>query len=681
MVALIVVVIVETLLLAALSFLYYRNERAHGRIRKNAEQIVKGKLDVEDIMLNEKEGNSTVLANAFNAIKSNLLTFVEATKGNVIVLSNALDILHKSVEGNTTGNEQIAGGVSVIAVKAAEQLELVKQNLDIIENINSQIQEIEEAVMNMKKALDDTVGVSETGLSHLKGYENDIKAISDNLNNSNEMLEKFNEDIKKIGIAGDFIINISNQLKLLALNASIEAARAGQAGLGFAVVADQMSEMSEQTKEGMGKINDIVEDIIASSQQVNNSIKECDSTFNQSKETFSKVNDSFKDINRKASEVHKDISNISGKFETIASHSDDLKDMASSIYGASQSISENTHEMAAVSEETAAESAHIGENVEALGGMLTGIQNLLRQFRTAVVPVKQNPAKELKIVFLSMLDNDFWYGVRRGVFYAQKELSDKNVSIEYVPLSIPNIDLDTYVKTKLRECIDRKVDGIIFPGFLGGIDGELQEAIKLGIKVFAFNCDCSPTVRRLAYFSPNVYEAGNLAAQSLEKALDGTGNVVMMVGDLKVGVNLIRKESFIKRISKCKGINIINDITVLDDADDVYKKAVNCLKSRDDIDAIYLTTGMPLSVAKAIEDTGHKGKTVLIAYDHSQDIFNYIKKGVIAAAIGQDPFGQGHDPIVWMYNHCVAKEPIPQEFMACRLSVVDKDNVENMLEA
>ena len=69
-----------------------------------------------------------------------------------------------------------------------------------------------------------------------------------------------------------------------------------------------------------------------------------------------------------------------------------------------------------------------------------------------------------------------------------------------------------------------------------------------------------------------------------------------------------------------------------------------------------------------------------MCFDHSPEIFAYIRKGVIAAAVGQDSFGQGHDPIVWIYNHIVTGEPLPSEQMICRLSVVDKDNVSTVID-
>ena len=93
---------------------------------------------------------------------------------------------------------------------------------------------------------------------------------------------------------------------------------------------------------------------------------------------------------------------------------------------------------------------------------------------------------------------------------------------------------------------------------------------------------------------------------------------------------------------------------------------------------MYITNGTPLPVARAIEESGRKIK--LVMFDHSQKIFEYIKKGIIVAAIGQDPFGQGHDPIIWMYNSIVTGEQLPNEIMKCRSNVVDHNNVDSLIE-
>lgn len=679
--ALIILIIVEALVILCLIAFSIRNEFYYKKIREKAELIVRGKLDVEDIRIGENKGTFNVLASALNSIKSNLLAFVENTKGNVVTLSDAIDVLSKSVEANQMGNEQIAEGVSTVAVKAGEQLTLVKNNLNIIEVNNEQMQQIDQSILKIKEMLDHTVELSKSGIHNLDFYAHDMDEIANELTNSIEILTKFNVEIKRISEVGSFVIGISEQLKLLALNASIEAARAGQHGKGFAVVADEMNEMSNKTKEGMVTITQILGEIIESSGQVNETIKACENTFNKSKQTFTMVNQSFQSINQESFDIHDRVKDISSKFMKISENSDESKEMAAELLQASQLISSSTHEIAAASQETAAEAAQIGENVESLGSMLTGIQNLLKQFNTAVVPVNQVSSRPMKIVFLSLLDNDFWYGVRRGVFYAQKELAHKNVTVEFNYFVDSGPLLDEKVIQKIKECIEQKVDGIIMPGFMRAANEYLKEAIAKGIKVVPFNCDCSADVKKLACFSPDANEAGALAAKSLKKAIGKNGNVLIICGDLAVLVNKERRDSFAKELESTKGIRIADTKIVIDTPEAVYQEAVSYLKSHHNINAVYITSGMAPAVAKAIIDTGKKGKVVVVGFDDSQEILQYIKDGVIAATICQDPFGQGHDPIVWLYNHLVTGKPLPKEYMSCRLSVINKENVSSLIEA
>ena len=676
----IAIIIVEALAILALAGVLIAKNMAHQKIMSKAQEIVQGKLNVEDIQVNGSENMSAVMASAFNSIKSNLMTFVEATKGNVVVLSDAIDTLSKSVEANQQGNEQIADGVSAVAVKASEQLDLVKENLDIIEENGAKMDEIDASMKNIKKVLDDTVSVCEGGLQNLSSYESDMEVVTLDLNNINEILNEFNDEIARIEEVGDFIIGVSEQLRLLAFNASIEAARAGQEGKGFAVVADEMNEMSVKTKEGMGRINEIVKEIIDTSKQVNVSIKTCENRFNESKDTFTIVNKSFKSINQHSNKINDKINDISDKIDVIANNSDLSKEKAANLYDASIAISENTREIAAASQETAAESSQIGANVDALGNMLTGIQNLLKQFSTAVVPIEKDRSKKVKIAVMSMLDNDFWYGVRRGIYYAQKELSDRNAEVDYMICGGVE-DLDSQVRGYVENCIADNFDAIVLPGFLGGANDQLKEAISKGIKVVTYNCDCAPEIKRVACFSPDSECAGIMAAKATERFLNKSGRVGIIYGDLTVGVYAERKETFENYFAGNKNIKIVKCVESLESPEDTYNKAIDMIKTTPDLDVIYLVTGFPLDVARAIVDTGSIGRVSLVSFDHSKEVYDYIKKGVIAAAIGQDPFGQGHDPIISIYNSIVTNSPFATDHIACRLSVVDKSNVNTLVDA
>lgn len=658
---------------------------------KNADQIVNGKLDVDDIDVSGKENNSATLAKSFNSIKNNLLAFIEATKSNVVILSDSIETLSSSVSTMKDGNAQVVEGTVDVAGKASEQLELVKANLALIEANGRAMNDIEESMDNIKGMLKETVGISKKGMSNLVAYEREMDKVSDDLKSVDTILAEFNDGIKRIEEVGDFITGISSQLRLLAFNASIEAARAGQAGQGFAVVADEMSEMSLKTKEGIDTINAIVEEIIETSKQVNESVKDCEFAFSQSKDSFALVNKSFRSINKKASGINESMKDILNKFDVMSDNSDETKEKVNDIYVASQAISSDTESIAAISQESAAEAIQIGENVNTLKGMLGSIQNLLKQFDTAITPVAKRSQEHIVIRFYSMLDNDFWYGVRRGVFYAQRELANKNVEVQYRPFTPDIADLGAASRDEIQSCIDDHVDGIIFPGFLDSANEYFKRAIEAGIKVFTYNCDCAPEIHRIACLQPDSYEAGCSAAKSMEKLLGGVGNVAIFDGPENILSFSERRDGFLDTIAKHKGIKVVADIRTSDedvDADgnaigyyeDTYKKVSDLLKSDTTVDAIFITTGAPLAAANAVEDAGYAERIKVVVFDHSPEIFSAIKKNIIGAAIGQDAFGQGHDSIIWLSNHLVTGEPLPQEFFTCRSSVVDRDNVDSLIQ-
>lgn len=650
-------------------------------IVESANSIVKGNLNIDDISTVGLRGDAIVVAGGLNSIKSNLLTFVESTKQNVVVLTDAVEALTESMRNNQTGNEMIANNSIEVDDKTMRQLELVGENLKMIEENSSKMQEMVASIEVISGMLEENVNMSVDGVRFLEGYERDMDVVSSDLNAINDTLASFNDEIRQIYDVGDFIVGISNQLKLLSFNASIEAARAGQSGRGFSVVADEMTGMSEQTREGMGRINEILETVMKRSADVTASIKKCTDTYNLSKDTFDKVNVSFRTINSKSSEIQDKINDISGMVNVMAANSEQSKIMADDLYESAQMINEKTGDMAAVSQEVAAEAIHIGENTKALNGMLQGIQKLLKRFSTGTVPTSQRPSRTVKIAMLSMYDNDFWYGVKRGGNYAITEMMGLNAKIEFIPI-MPQEDSreqDKFVADTLLRCISERYDGIIYPGFLSGIESILQRAKDAGIHLMTFNCDSDNKMLREACVRSDSVAQGEVCAKAAEKLLSKPGEAVVMIGNLKVSGNIDRSDGFKKTIAAGKTLKLSEEIVCEDDGDDVYRKACELL-SRKQPEIIFLTSGYPLSVAKAIVDSGATGKTKLVGFDLIPALFPYIRSGVIGSIISQDSFGQGHDPIVWMYNHIVTGEPYPSEYIDCRLSIADSSNIDDLIE-
>jgi len=669
-----VVAVIEAVFIIFLIYKSLGDKNQMKKVISQADELKKRRVDIDDLEISDTASSHGAIGDAINVIKNNLQTFLEATKGNVVVLSDAIDVLSEGSEKNKDGSQQLSASLSEIVNKIQEQQDLVGSCLTLIEENTEQLTDIDSSAKNIGGILNESAESCKTGVGNLENYENKMKFVSDNLEQSEVILREFSERLSEINSIGSFIVDMSESLQLLALNASIEVARVGEAGKGFAVVTREMSEMSEKTLEGIGSINEILANVSESSERVNQSIHECAKVFAESRREFDEVSASFRTIDRQSGEINEKMRDISSKIDTITDNSRATKEKAMQAFRASEEATSGTEEIASVSELTAETSSKISENVGSLDSMLKGIQNLLKQFTTSVVPVPSVPGKKVKIGVFCILDNDFWYSVRRGIVYARKELEDYNAEVRYVPFT------DWEKAKKMPELVDEMIaegfDGFIFPGFMDGAIDNIRKAHNSGKKVYCFNCDCAQAKDRDACFQPDVFDQGVIAARSLDKALNRSGKVIALVGDESVNVNKQRFAGFMKELSKYPGIKVAETIKIEDSEQDTYNKAVAALQRNPDATGMYITTGTPLAAARAIEDSGRK--VSLVVFDHSDEIFKFIKKGIIAAAIGQDPFGQGHDPIVWMYNSIMSGQN-PSEIMKCRVNVVDGGNVNSML--
>ena len=647
-------------------------------LMKQAELIKKRRMDLDDVEVSMNRRDSMAsLASALNVIKNNMLTFLESTKNNVVILSDSIDVLSHGADLNREGSQRITESLASVVDKVEEQLELVKSCLDLIEDNTGKLTEIDGSMKEIGDLLALSVESCQSGVASMENYENKMTTVSENLDRSEKILEEFNDKINEINEIGAFIVSISESLKMLALNASIEAARVGSAGSGFAVVAKEMGVMSAKTQQGIGTINGILDNIIESSDQVAECLQDCVEVFDEGRKEFDAVSASFRDIDRQAGVINEKTKIIMTEIDEITKNSVVTKNRAEQAYYSSEEITSGTQEISQVSEQTSEVSQNIIDNAGNLNQMLSDLEQLLRQFTTAVEPVKKKAAKKIRIGVFCIDDNDFWHAVRRGTVYAKKELESHGAIVRYA--YFPKWDVMTQEMPGMMERMMKEdFDGYVMPGFLvGTIDEQLEAEVAKGKKVYVINTDTGSTNLRQAIFQPDTAEAALLAAKLMINAIGKKGKVLIFEGSRELDQARIRSDVFQEYFENYNKIEIFTELGALY-PEEAYAQTTEYLKEHPDLTGIYVTTGTPEAVAKAVEDSGLKIK--LVVYDHTQGIFRYIKKGIIVAAIGQDPFGQGHDPVIWMYNSLVTGEALPSEFMSCRSKIVDKTNVDNLLE-
>ncbi len=234
--------------------------------------------------------------------------------------------------------------------KTSEKVDNDAQNTSAaIEEVNSGVEEVSASAQNMAKSAQKlsemSNSVAQLALAGKESIENINKVILKTEEKSRitgQSVKELAERAQNIGEIVDTINSIAEQTNLLALNAAIEAARAGEAGRGFAVVADEIRKLAEESKQATGKIGEILRGIQERAEKADQ----------QTEETIKMISEaqiSSKEAAGKFDEIEKNIRTLAQMVESLAATSQELsassEEMSSAMDNASRAIMDVTSEI------------------------------------------------------------------------------------------------------------------------------------------------------------------------------------------------------------------------------------------------------------------------------------------------------------------------------------------------
>ncbi|HEK1685812.1 TPA: methyl-accepting chemotaxis protein [Pseudomonas putida] len=196
---------------------------------------------------------------------------------------------------------------------------------------------------------------------------NQIERLAAEVNRSTEAMNLLQQESQKIGSVMDVIKSVAEQTNLLALNAAIEAARAGEAGRGFAVVADEVRGLAQRTQKSTEEIEELVASLQNGTQQVANAMLGSRTLTDSSVELARKAGASLENITST-------VSGIQSMNQQIAAAAEQQSAVAEEISRSILNVRDVSEQTAAASDETAASSVELAR----LGGQL---QTLVSHFR------------------------------------------------------------------------------------------------------------------------------------------------------------------------------------------------------------------------------------------------------------------------------------------------------------
>lgn len=238
------------------------------------------------------------ISHHLNDLLEKLERLIQNTQEKSMQLTASTDNMHRELEGVM---EQFHTQTDHTASMATAVQQMVATIGEISESTSVAVEGVHQAANN-----------AEQGRTVVEATVTNIGQLSGILSNSQQSISSLNQHVAKIGGAVNIIQEIAEQTNLLALNAAIEAARAGEQGRGFAVVADEVRALASRTHQSTEEITRVVTDIQVQMSAVVSDIDQCN---DQGQQTLS----ASEQLDASLQQIITDMHTIQGNSERIAS--------------------------------------------------------------------------------------------------------------------------------------------------------------------------------------------------------------------------------------------------------------------------------------------------------------------------------------------------------------------------
>ncbi|WP_286181002.1 methyl-accepting chemotaxis protein [Bacillus sp. ISL-37] len=345
-----------------------------------AKQMADGNLAIEKINVKNNDEIGQLAAD-FNEMATNLRNLIYQVSSTSEQVAASAEEMMASADQTNSATNQVATAIQEVAGGAELQSKNTEESARAVEEMSEGIQRVAVTTSTVAESAADTTKQAMLGHESLEKVIEKMKTINHTTSETNAVIKDLDRKSAEIGKIIEVITGIADQTNLLALNAAIEAARAGEHGKGFAVVADEVRKLAELSRQSASQISGLIEVIQKETHQVVEMM-------NKGTAEISEGTLLVEDTGKTFDEILKSIENVSSEIQEVSAISEE---MSASVMQVNASIDEvtkiargsvaSTAEIASATEEQLASMEEVASSSASLARLAENLREMVAKFK------------------------------------------------------------------------------------------------------------------------------------------------------------------------------------------------------------------------------------------------------------------------------------------------------------
>ena len=320
-------------------------------------------------MQNISDGSGDLTVRLDDSAKDELGDLSRAFNGFVATIDTLVGKVRTSTESLSCSSEKLAAVTEDTRGGVTRQQQEIEHIATAVEQLTTTVKEVAQSTAATAQAAEHAGTQVATGKDVLVKNVSSIHELSTRMQASQEVVEALRNDSVRVGTVLEVIRSIAEQTNLLALNAAIEAARAGEQGRGFAVVADEVRVLAQRTQESTEEIREIIEALQSRSNETSRMLKSNNDELQSSVSLSESTQEAFAEIENSMNELLGMSSQIAQVTERQSSTTDE--------------IGRNVHVIHDVAQATATGADQTAQSSHDLAQLGTDLSKLVAQFKVS----------------------------------------------------------------------------------------------------------------------------------------------------------------------------------------------------------------------------------------------------------------------------------------------------------